>query len=132
MDIYRELARVVLGCGYRDLELLEGIDKDILLDSIEAQSTPNNFEYLVKDCIYRAVENVSDEFIESFQIYPSDYVRHYVNFSDTSIWVDVENMAYDIKFSQATPLSTEDAVEHVERFMNRLYELLGIHISEGK
>jgi len=102
MDVKTLILTELLDCGYADIELLENIDEDILIETLEEIKQEDcsllEFNIIVKYCFTKAVNDINNYLIEKFNTNKYELLEGFSsfhNYLDTHAYLDIEKAGID-------------------------------------
>lgn len=102
MDVKTLILTELLDCGYADIELLENIDEDILIETLEEIKQEDcsllKFNIIVKYCFTKAVNDINNYLIEKFNTNKYELLEGFSsfhNYLDTHAYLDIEKAGID-------------------------------------
>ena len=123
MDVKTLIFTELLDCGYADIELLENIDEDILIETLEEIKQEDcsllEFNIIVKRCFTKAVNDINNYLNEKFNTNKYKLLEGFSsfhNYLDTHAFLDMEKGGIDE--------SEKEVIEIIERLFKKKQGLI--------
>lgn len=125
MDVKTLILTELLNCGYGDIELLENIDEDILVETLEGIKQENcsllEFNFILEKCFTKAINDINNHLNEKFNTNKYKLLEgfsSYHNYLDTHAFLDIKKGGIDE--------SEKEVIEIIERLFK---EKTGFNLS---
>src|SRR5690606_16867738 len=125
MDVKTLIFTELLDCGYADIELLENIDEDILIETLEEIEQEDfsllEVNFILEKCFTKAINDINNHLNEKFNTNKyklSKGFSSYHNYLDTHAYLDIEKARIDE--------SEKEVIEIIERLFK---EKTGFNLS---